>query len=248
VYALAEEAALKAVALDDSLADGHATVGLLLMLRYDFAAAEKELERARALDPGLYRIYRTLITLSYWKERPVDALAEANHMVDIDPLSPSAHVELARAQCANGQYAEGLARLKRLEAVRPRMLRIPSYASICHSMKGDWPAAVAALRPYQENRDDYRGRGWLGYALARSGRQQEALAVLADVTAHWQRNKQGAFEVAVVDAGLGNRDQAFEWLNRSVDDLSFSENIMLPLFDDLRGDPRFARLRNRLRF
>jgi hypothetical protein len=107
---------------------------------------------------------------------------------------------------------------------------------------------VAALRPYQENRDDYRGRGWLGYALARSGQRQEALAVLADLTAHWQRSKQGAFEVAIVDAGLGNRDQAFEWLNRSVDDLSLSENIMLPVFDDLRGDPRFERLRSRLRF
>jgi TolB-like protein/DNA-binding SARP family transcriptional activator len=248
VYALAEEAALKAVALDDSLGDAHATVGLLLMLRYDFAAADKELERARALDPGQYRTYRTLISLSYWNERPADALAEANRMVDIDPLSPSAHVELARAQCVNGQYAEGLARLKRLEPVRPRLMRIPPYAAMCHSMKGDWPAAVAALRPYQENRDDYRGRGWLGYALARAGQRQEALAVLADVTTHWQRSKQGAFEVALVHAGLGNRDQALDWLNRSVDDLSLSENIMVPLFDDLRRDPRFERLRSRLRF
>jgi tetratricopeptide (TPR) repeat protein len=189
-----------------------------------------------------------LITLSYWKERPADALAEANRMVDIDPLSATAHVELARAECANGEYAEGLARLKRLEAVRPRLQRIPSYAAICHSLKGDWPAAVAALHSYQENRDDYRGRGWLGYALARSGQRQEALAVLTDVTAHWQGSKQGAFEVAIVYAGLGNRDQAFDWLNRSVDDLSLSENIMLPLFDDLRADPRFVRLRSRLRF
>ncbi|HEV7389679.1 MAG TPA: BTAD domain-containing putative transcriptional regulator [Gemmatimonadaceae bacterium] len=248
VYALAEEAALKAVALDDSLSDAHATVGLLLLLRYDFAAAEKELERARALDPGQYRTYRTLITLAYWKERPADALAEANRMVDLDPLSAGAHVELARAQCANGQYAQGLARLKSLEAIRPRLQRIPSYAATCHSMKGDWPAAVAALRPYQDNPADYRGRGWLGFALAHSGQRREALAVLADVTAHWQRSKQGAFEVAVVNAGLGNRDQAFEWLNRSVDDLSLSENIMLPMFGDLRGDPRFERLRSRLRF
>jgi TolB-like protein/DNA-binding SARP family transcriptional activator len=247
-YALAEEAAVKAVALDDSLADAHATAGLLLMLRYDFAAAEKELERSSALDPGLYRTYRSLITLFNWKERPADALAEANRMVDKDPLSPGAHVELARAECANGQYAKGLARLKRLEAIRPRLQRIPSYAAICHSMKGDWPAAVAALRSYEENPGDYRGRGWLGYALARAGQRQEALAVLADVTAHWQQSKQGAFEVAVVHAGLGNRDQAFEWLNRSVDDLSLSENIMLPVFDDLRGDPRFERLRRRLRF
>jgi TolB-like protein/DNA-binding SARP family transcriptional activator len=242
LHALAEEAARKAVALDDSLAEAHATVGLTRMLRYDFAASEKELKRSAAIDPGQTRTPRTLVTLSYWKARPADALAAANLMAGNDPLSPSAHVEVARALCANGQYAEGLARLKRLEAVRPPLLRIPAYAGLCHAMRRDWPASVAALSPYRGN----RGRGLLGYVLARAGRRQEALAVLADVTKHRQRTNQGAFEVAVVNAGLGNRDQAFEWLDRSIDDLSLSETIMLPLFDDLHGDPRFERLRRRL--
>jgi serine/threonine-protein kinase len=177
-----------------------------------------------------------------WEGRPADALAEAKRAVEVDPLSPSAHVEVARALCANGQYAEGLAQLKQLEAVRPPLLRIPLYTALCHSMKQDWPAAVAAMRQSQGN----RGRGLLGYALARSGQGQEALAVLADLTNHWQRTKQGAFEVAVVHAGLGDRDRAFEWLDRSIEDLSLSENIMLPLFDDLHADPRFERLRGRL--
>jgi TolB-like protein/DNA-binding SARP family transcriptional activator len=240
--ALAEKAALKAVALDDSSAEAHATVGLLLMLRYDFAAAEKELTRAAAIDAGQSRTPRTLVNLSYWKERPADALVEANRLVDNDPLSPSAHAEVARALCANRDYREGLARLKRLEAVRPPLLRLPAYEGLCHAMQRDWPAAVAALRQARGN----RGRGLLGYALARAGQRQQALAVLADVMNHSERTNQGAFEVAAVHAGLGNRDQAFEWLNRSIDDLSLSENIMLPLFDDLHADPRFERLRRRL--
>jgi hypothetical protein len=109
-------------------------------------------------------------------------------------------------------------------------------------MKQDWPAAVGVLRQSREN----RGRGLLGYALARADQRQEALAIGADLADHWERSKQGAFEVAVVHAGLGDREQSFVWLDRSIDDLSFSPNIMLPLFDDLRADPRFERLRTRL--
>jgi serine/threonine-protein kinase len=239
---LAEEAALKAVALDDSLAEAHAAFGSALMARYDLAAAEKELKRAVALDPGDRRTPQRLAKLYEWEERPADALVEANRAVENDPLSPSVHVEAAWALCANREYAQGLARLKRVEGVRPPLLRLPLYAGLCHAMKQDWAAAVAAMRRSREN----RGRGFLGYALARAGQRQEALTVLADLTDHSERTNQGAFEVAVVHVGLGNRDRAFEWLDRSMDDLSLSENIMLPLFGDLHTDPRFERLRTRL--
>jgi len=186
-----------------------------------------------------------LLRVYEWEARPGDAVAEARRGVDIDPLATGPRTELARALCANGQYAEGLAQLKQLAAIRPPLLRLPSYAALCHGSQEDWPAAVAAMQPYTVSQLS-RGRGFLGYALARAGRGQEARAVLADVTDRSARTRQGAFEVAVVHAGLGNRDQAFEWLDRSIDDLSLSENIMLPLFHDLHADPRFRRLRSRL--
>lgn len=111
-------------------------------------------------------------------------------------------------------------------------------------MSRDWPAAIAALR---------RGRGslaraFLAQALARGGQREEALAILADLTNSAKRTGHGAFQVAVVYAGLGDRDRSFEWLNRSVDDASLTPQIMLPLFDDLHSDPRFEQLRSRLRF
>jgi serine/threonine-protein kinase len=242
LYVLADAAARKAVALDDSLAGAHDMVGVVRMAQYDLVEAEKELTRAVALDPGDRRVSQQLARLYAWKERPADALSYANHAVEVDPLSPSPHVELARALCANGKYAEGLAELKRLESVRPPVLRVALFTSQCHAMNRDWPAAVAALQQWREN----RGRGFLAYSLARGGQRQEALAVTADLTNHWQQTKQGAFEVAVAYAGLGNHDRAFEWIDRSFDDFSLNEWIMLPLFDDLHADPRFERLRKRL--
>jgi tetratricopeptide (TPR) repeat protein len=243
LHALAEEAARKAVSLDDSLTEGHLAVGTALMVRYDLAAAEKELKRAVAIDPTDFRTPMQLARLYTWQERPTDALAEANRAVENEPLSSSAQIEAALQLCENHEYAEGLARMKKLEAIRPPLQRIPSYTAICHAMKGDWPAALAAVRQHRAT----RSRGILGYVLARAGERQEALSVLADLTNYSLRTNQGAFEVAVVHAGLGDRDKAFEWLDRSKDDLSLSENIMLPLFDDLHRDPRFARLRQWLR-
>jgi len=71
--------------------------------------------------------------------------------------------------------------------------------------------------------------------------------MVAEFTKQWQSTSQGAFHIAVVHAGLGDRDRAFEWLNRSFDDFSLAYYVMLPMFDDLHADPRFERLERRLR-
>ncbi len=71
--------------------------------------------------------------------------------------------------------------------------------------------------------------------------------ILADFIKQWQRTPQGAFQIAMIHAGLGDRDRAFEWLDRSFDDLSLTYYVMLPVFDDLHADPRFERLERRLR-
>jgi hypothetical protein len=82
--------------------------------------------------------------------------------------------------------------------------------------------------------------------LARAGERQEAGRILAGLLARRERTGAGAFQIAMVHAGLGDLDQTFAWLDRSVDDHSIGSVIMGPTFDELHGDPRFARLRARL--
>lgn len=239
---LAENAARRAVALDDSSAEAHAALGEILMSRYDLAGAGRELTRAATMDPVDSRTRRSLATLDYWRQRPGDALVEATRAADNDPLSASALSELARALCANGEARKGLAQLTRVAAVRPPLLRVPLYTGLCYAMSQDWTRAAAAM----SRSGEIRGRGFLGFALARARQREQALAVLTGLIDSTRQTNQGAFEVAVVYAGLGDRDRAFEWLNRSIDDLSLSPDIMLPLFDDLRADPRFAHVRRRI--
>jgi TolB-like protein/Tfp pilus assembly protein PilF len=238
-YALGRQAALKAVELDDSLAEAHAVVGMTRMNAYDIAGAEVELKRALMIDPGNSRTREWLAFVHHWRERPADALAEVNRAVENDPLSPSAHAEVAYALCANHQPAQGLARLQRLEQVQPPLLRVPLYVGLCHGINADWPAAIAAL-------GESRGRlnrGVLGHALARAGRRQEARTILADLTKEWRPGSRGAFEIALVQAGLGNHDAAIEWLDRAMEELSLpvQAHFVLHLLPDLAQDPRFRR-------
>jgi serine/threonine-protein kinase len=245
LHALAEEAARKAVALDDSLAEAHYALGRVWLATYDFPSAETELERAIALDPTRSVYRRHLASLRVWAGRPTEALAEARRALETDPLNPYMHVTVAEALFANRRYDEALAQLERIVAIQPPLQATSSIAGQCYAKKEMWPEAIAALRPQADTGDPLH-LALLGHTLARAGQREEANRILADLLARRERTGVGAFEVAVVYAGLGDFDQAFSWFDRSVDDRSLKEDIMEPTFEDLRKDPRFERLARRL--
>jgi TolB-like protein/DNA-binding SARP family transcriptional activator len=254
--ALSLQAALKAVALDDSLAEAHASLGTIRMyIDPDYRLAETELKRAIELDPTQARIREWLVLLYLRTERPAEALAEARRALKIDPLSPSAHAEVAHALIADGRYDEALAHVEHIQNVQPPLLRTAQIAAQAFAMKEMWEEAIAAIRP-QAERDLAAASSTLqsvplyGYLLARSGQREEADRILETLLARSQRTGTGAFGVAAVYAGLGDFDQAFVWLDRSIDDRSAMRgshfNIMEPTFEDLRSDPRFERYKERL--
>jgi TolB-like protein/DNA-binding SARP family transcriptional activator len=245
--ALAEQAALKAVALDDSLGEAHATLGLVRRMNYDMASAETELKRAVELEPANARFHEWLVLQYVATERPADALVEARHALELDPLSPTANAEVARALLANDRCDEALAQLEKLRSLRPPLLRAGSIAAQCYARKRMWPAAIAELRRSSPTAGT-RGQGLLGYALARAGRTDEARQILAALLDRSRRINGGAFEVATVYAGLGELDQAFTWLDKAVDDHSVAFDVLSTVVDDLRRDPRFDRFRHRMAF
>jgi serine/threonine-protein kinase len=251
--ALAEETARKAISLDDSLAEGHAVIGVRRMAAFDFEAAERHLTRALELDPGMALIHEWMVTLYVWKGRPDDALAHAERALELEPLSPTAHAERARALFFNDRCDEALVELEKLASVRPPLLRAAPIAAQCHAREGNWQTAIAALRP-QAERGERTAIALLGYMLARAGQRDEARRIATSFLERWRRGEGVAFELALVHAGLGDFDQAFIWLDRSLADRSLVGGpgnpghlmIISPLMDDLRRDPRFEPLRERL--
>ena len=238
----AEQAATRAVTLDPSLADAQATLGLVRLGGGEFEGAEEALTLAVRLDPSNSRIREWLSFLYQMSDRPHDALAQARRAVENDPLSPSAHAELGRALCLTGRVDEGLARLRTVDALQPPLARARSYMAQCHGVRGDWQAASEVLP-----RSNVRiGGALLGHVLARLGKTDSAHVLLGGLMDHWKQSRDGAFLIAMVYAGLGDKDQTFEWLNRSVDEGSLSPWMMNPLFDQVKDDPRYEEFRRRL--
>jgi tetratricopeptide (TPR) repeat protein len=246
--AVAQLAARKAVALDDSSAEGHATLSAIGRINYDLAAAETELQRAVALEPTKARFHEMMTVLYIGTERPTEALTEANYALKLDPLSPSANAEVAHALLANGRCDEALAQLERLRSLRPPLLRAGFFAAQCYARKEMWPEAIAEMQRISVNGGP-RTQALLGYMLARGGRTVEARRILAALLDRSNRINGGAFEVATVYAGLGDNDQALLWLDKSLDDRSLAFDLYeySTLADGLRRDPRFDSFRRRAR-
>ena len=243
--ALAEQAALKAVALDDSLGEAHLALGIVKRYNLELAEAETEMKRALALEPANSRFHEVLVQLYVFAERDSEALVEAHRAVELDPLSPNANAELAHAWLANDRCDEALAQLQRLRSLRPPLLRAASYTAQCYARRQMWPEAIAELQ-HTLTHAGPRGEAQLGYVLARAGRRADAQRILSALLDRSRRIDGGAFEVAIVYIGLGDKTRAFAWLDKAVDDRSIGFEWLPAILDDLRPDPRFDRLRRRI--
>jgi adenylate cyclase len=243
--ALAEQAALKAVALDDSSGDAHAALSFVRRDNYELALAEKELKRAVALEPTDSRFHEWLVQLYVLRERPAEALVEGRRAVELDPLSPNAVAELAHALLANDRCGEALAQLEKIRSVQPPVNRAACIAAECYGQKQMWPEAIAEIQRISATAGPH-AQALLGYMLGRGGRTDEARRILAVLLDRARRTNGRAFDVAIVYAGLGENDQAFTWMDKAVDDRSLGFVWMHTILDGLRRDPRFEKIGQRV--
>ena len=246
-----EAAVRKALALDDSLAEAHALLGVYRGMAFDWAEAERHFRRALGLEPTRSRTREWYVQLLLMTGRRAEALAEAERAVALDPLSPSAIAELARTLGANGRCEEALARLETIKALDPPLLRVPAISASCYGRLGRWQEAITILRPLDASDSGEARLALLGYVLGRAGRREEALAIQARLLDRWRKGEFGAMSLASVPAALGDRDEAFGWIDRALQDgsLRFAPGLWMDLtdvpFDALAEDPRMAGLRRR---
>ena len=239
----ATSAAHEAVALNDRLAAAHRDLGYVKMTGYDLTAATAELERAVALDPRTREAREDLAKAYEWSGRPNDAVTQTQLAVRAEPASASARAELGSALYFARRYDEALSQLAHVANLQPPLRRAPMTRAQIYASQGRWPEAITLL--VADTLTQSRARGLLGFALARSGARAKALDILRPI-ARTAADSGHAFEVAEIYAGLGELDLAFRWLDRAFEDYSLSPSIMGPLFDGVRDDPRFARIRQRL--
>lgn len=245
----AEAAARRAIALDDSLAEAHGSLGLLLINRLELVEGESALRRAVALEPRTARNYEFLVRLYVWLGRGADALAMAGRALEVEPLSPSATAELARALLANGRYDEALSQLEKIAALDPPLQRAATIAAQSYAGKRLWQEAASTLRPGADSVP--QGSGLFGYYLGRSGQKAEARRILESLLERHRAHGGQAVNLALVHAGLHETGETVTWLERAIADqmsvpLSEAAYTVAAVVGSLPGSPRVVALRRAL--
>lgn len=243
-----ERAARRALELDPNLPEAHLWLGSLYQRFYwDWDQAERHYQLAVQLGPGLavahHRYAGFLSNLGY-HERALQQIREAR---ELDPLSLAVNnaygAFLARAE----KLDEAILQLQLVTKLDANFPAAYTFLGESYEGKGMWDEAIAYFRRALEfDPQDLSGQGDLGYALARAGRLDEARTVLQQLR---RQNNPPPSAVADVYKGLGEKDNAFEWLEKAY--LSRDPYLMLLKVDRrnglLRGDPRFSQLAARLK-
>jgi TolB-like protein/tetratricopeptide (TPR) repeat protein len=244
---LIRAAAEKALALDDTLGEAHLDLARAYSDEYDWAAAAREYRRALDLSPSSAEVHRYYGDYLLRIGHPEEALAEARIAVELDPISPWAAQFEARMLYYLRRYDEAAAHLKKALALDPSSGILHHALGLVYMARpATWAQGVTETERARELMEgDPWVTGQLGYAYALSGRKAEARDILRQLETGSGASVR-ALPVARVYTGLGDREQAFLWLGKAVDQRDVALfPIADPVYDGLRGDPRFHALLER---
>ncbi|MEP7001758.1 MAG: tetratricopeptide repeat protein, partial [bacterium] len=243
-FAKAKAAAQKALALDSTLADAHASLAHLLCVHdYNWAAAELEARIAVALDPG-YGFARIALAICLSSQgRLTEATAHLDTAHVADPLAPGPTLLLGRAYVNQGRPDQAIRCLKGVLELNP--LSDLSYQQLGHAylQKNMYPQAIAALRRAAEL-SGARDSAELAYAYAVAGRRLEAKRIIQSLLRQPELRYTVPFHIAMAYTGLGDIDEAFKWLDQGYESrASFMNGIKSErAFRPLHRDARWPRL------
>jgi len=241
-YAKAKPAALKAISLDNTLADAHTALGFThLYYDLDMASAKLEFDRAIALDPR-YATAHLFYTWYYLvAARFDDAIREASTARDLEPLSLIINTRLGTAE----RYAE---RYDDAEKQLRRTLELDADFSVAHdelarilASRGNYKDAAASAQRAVDL-GYVHGSGILGYSLAMSGNRAGAERIVQSLIAKSNSEYVAPFDIGLIYAGLREDSTAIMWLSRckAVRDHEASHLRFDPLLKRLRRNPRFV--------
>jgi serine/threonine-protein kinase len=249
VMTKARAMANQALTIDDTLCEAHTSLGVVkLKYDWDWQGAAAEFRRALVEKPDYALAHYWYANLQAVLGNHEESIAESKSARDLDPLSPLAEMNLGRAYYFARQYDMADAHFTRMLKSDPNDLKAKYLLSLTYIQKGMYGEAAGLLESFPES-DSLFAAAPLGYAYAKLRRKDEALKVLGEVLERSKNVYVPPLEVAIIYIGLGDRDEAFKWLDKAYDE-RFSSLIYLtadPLFDDLHQDARFADLAARLK-
>ena len=235
VFTKAKSAAMKALHLDEDLAEAHSALGFIKMYyEWDWAGAEKELKRAIQINPSYVTAHHWYAEYLAFMGRHEEALEEVHLALEIDPLSLLENYEKAFILHYARQYDKSIEQcLKTLELDQNYKL---TYLTLTRSylQKGMHEEALKAIQ--LKGSDLY-----LEYAYALAGQREESIRKIEEMKEQWKRENMHALPLAKVYAALSEEDLALDWLEKSLErrEPNIVKLNVNPIFDGLRSNPRF---------
>ena len=242
----AREAALRALSLDDNLAEAHNAMGFVLTVAdFDYAAGEREYKRAIELNPNYTSAHHNLGVMLVRTGREAEGMAELRRALEIEPFSTVVNRLYGEVLGYSRHYEEGLAQLKKTVELDPSFPTTYFALSNLYRMMGKYSESVESFAKFQElygrpetaalARSSFAVGGWPGYVREMTTKRPAGLT---------------PYVTATYFTYLGDKDKAFDELNKAFENQEYSLRFIKldSSLDPLRDDPRFKDLLRRLRF
>jgi serine/threonine-protein kinase len=243
----AREAASRALEIDETLAEAHSAMAFILgWYDWNWASAERELKRAIELQPRYSTAHQRYAWYFMAMGRLDEALAEMKLAQDCDALSLIIGTNVGTVLYCRRQYDEALAQFQRVAELDPNFYMSHAWPGMAYLEKGAFSEAIAEFRqekvPWEES-------VWLlGVTYARLGQRDAARKILDRLEKLAKERYISPYAFILIHAALGEKDQAFAWLDRASEAREFDLCLLKvdPKLDSLRADPRFARVLQRV--
>jgi eukaryotic-like serine/threonine-protein kinase len=250
----AKAAAIRALELDETLGEAHAALGYVgFFSDWDWAKAEREFKRAIELNPNDAVSHALYSEILGTQERFDESLAEAERAQKLDPLSPHVLTQLASAYLSTRRYDEAIAQFQSALDLNPDAGDIRAQLAWAYGAKRMYPQAIAEYEKIaepqkamtEENQTVTSGLGWV-YGV--SGRRVDALKMVKEFKDLSSHAYVDPYNIAVIYAGLGEKDEVFRWLEKAYEQRSSGMPYLPtdPFWSEIRSDPRYRDLRRRM--
>ena len=247
----ARVAVKKALELDNTLAEAHASSGRILSgYDYDFERAIAEFERAIQLNPNYATSYHWISNGPLTARGEFDrAITEGKRAVELDPLSMIDNADLGQIYFYARRYDEAISQVGKAIEIDPHSYLAHYYLGQIYQLQGHLTEAIAEYQKAVELDDDPQALAFLGQAQARIGQHDKAQKILSRMTEEAKSRYVSAYSFALMFIALGDKERAIDALERAYREGAANDIITIrvdPMLEDLHGDPRFEALAEKI--
>jgi TolB-like protein/Tfp pilus assembly protein PilF len=245
----AKAAAVKALELDDSLAEAHNSLAFIhFTYEWKWSAGEKEFKKAIKLNPKSATVHHWYAFKLAAMGRHDDAVAEMKLARELDPLALIINAEVGWAYYFARRYDKAIEQFQKTLEMDPGFAVTHMFFGLAYTQQERFAEAISELqRGIELSGGSLIMKALLGHAYGRAGDRKAAEKMIAELT-KTSTGYTSAYNVALIYAGLDETDNALSWLVRAVEqhDLFLAWMNVEPMFDSVRADPRFAELVKRI--